>query len=264
MSFYKMQSGQQEFYFQLANLELAKEDYVFWKEGEVPPFPMREAINGITAREAYWDKTGTKQVVGYRPDRSFIRDIIVNQGGINSQYLFAFKKRDIQQLDTEISNIVNLQRKNPLHFNFKFRKTGHGMETIRVVIAMQEVGIPQNVQQSSVPYQNASQQQNLPMRETQKQEISAEVGKTTPEQKSPEIAQKSRVEFELPKSIQNMQQAVALTEKEQVVYGLACDYTGTLSKSDFVDGFVHTYKKMFSEELNGQRAIEIYDVLYSK
>ena len=263
--FYKIQG--KEFYFQLANLEPAREEYIFWKDGQVPPIPTREAINGITPREAYWDKTGTKQVAGYRADRSFIRDIIVTQGGINTQYIFAFKKRDTQQLEAEIGNIVNLQRKDPLTFNFKFRKTGQGKETIRVVIAMQEVGLPVNVQQSSVAYQtsiNPKIQAIIPQ-----SVINPIAPIKTPETSPVKATSPIPQGFELPKQVPNVQDTIALTEKEQVVYGMACDYVGTLSADDFVIGFKHTYSRMWKdspdyEDITSQRALDIYNKLYSK
>lgn len=262
MAFYRMQSGQNEFYFQLANLEPAKEEYVFWKDGQVPPIPIKEAVSGITPREAYWDKTGTRQVVGYRADRSYIRDIIVTQGGINTQYLFAFKKRDTDQLNAEISNIVNLQRKSPLTFNFKFRKTGQGKETIRVVVAMQEIGLPQNVQQSSTPYQTPLEPQISTI-------VPQSVQNPITPIKVPEIVSnkftgvlQQGVVFGVP----NMQNVVVLNDIESRIYSASCDYVkeGKLSEQRYIELWNECAKKEFNTLHSENRIKQIYRELYSK
>ena len=266
MSFYKMQSGQTEFLFQLANLEI-REDFALWDNNKKGYIRQVEGVNDINDLKFMRYELFTQKYPHLAKRSSFNRDIIINQGGINTLYTFGFHFKDNQQLVQEISNILNLQHKNPLMFNFKYRRTGEGLATIRVVVAMNEVGLPQNVQQSSASFQDTpinkpflAQNSTNAQQELQRDIQPQNVPKTAPNAVTE--ASKPKIQFGIP----NEQKIVALNQDESEIYSAACEYTqeGKLSEDRFVQLWNECARSYFGALWEVQRVKDIYKELYSK
>lgn len=134
MAFYKLEQGQNEFLFQLANLEV-REDFALWDN--VSRVFLRQIYGVIHIDELKFMKADlfAQKYPSLRKVTQYIREILVD----NQQYAFGFKKTANDQINAEISNLNKLN-KDPLLYEFKYRKTGQGKETTHVVVVMAEVG----------------------------------------------------------------------------------------------------------------------------
>ena len=261
MSFYKMLG--MEMSFQIVD-ERVREEFALWDNINKKFIRQIEGVNNINDIKFMKQELFMQRYPSLRKNTQYVRDIVVYEGQQPTQYLFGFKKTANDDLNKAIQNNRNVGI-NPLDLIYKLRKTGQGITTTYSILVLEKIGLPVNVQQSSVPFsdiQNPTPYQNVPQPQ---QSIQTPI---TPI-KAPEIAPIKATEvspqgFELPKPLPNVQNVIALTEKEQVVYGLACDYAGTLSSDDFILGFKHTYKKMWNEDLQSQRVLDIYNELYRK
>jgi hypothetical protein len=250
MAWYKMQQGQTEFLFQLVNMEV-REDFSIWDNINKRFIRQVESVNNFDDLKFMKRELFAEKYPNYGKKTQFIREIIVNQGGISTQYSFGFGIEANRQINDEINNIVNLQRKDPLAFQFKFRKTGHGLSTISVVVAMGEVGKPINVQQSQY-----NPESSITAPKPIQQEIKPVTASNSP-------TQPNKVRFGMP----NEHKIVVLNKgAETQIYEAACDYTkeGKLSEDRFVELWNLCARTEFNTIFEPARVKEIYKELYSK
>ena len=139
MVFYK--PAENEFFFQLANLEV-REDFSIWDNNQ------RRFIRQMPDVQNFDDLKFMKQELFQQryPEMSkvtqYVREVLViGTDGNLQQYSFGFKKSANDQLEAEIRHLRGTNR-DPMAYNFKYRKTGSGLATTHVVVLMQEVGIP--------------------------------------------------------------------------------------------------------------------------
>ena len=158
MAFYKLNSGQHEFLFQLANLEV-REDFAVWDNTNKRFLRQVEGVNNIDDLKFMKADLFAQRYPKFRKVSQYIRSILVfslinaspkSMEGNESlrqayeQCDFGFKKSANDQIIDEIRNRQQLGR-DPLDYTFKYRKTGAGLATTHVVVVMQEVGKPQGV-----------------------------------------------------------------------------------------------------------------------
>ena len=247
MSWYKMQG--QEFMFQLLSLA-SREDFALWDNTARKFTRQVEGVQNINDIKFMKADLFMQRYPNLRKSTQYVRDIAVAEGSSFIQYQFGFKKTAEDQIGQFIAN-CNALKANPLAVLLKYRKIGIDINTQHSIIAMETIGVQAQIQPQTATIPQQAIQTPIP------QQI---IPNLSPIKLTGALQQG----FEVPKQIPNIQPVVALNEQEQVVYGLACEHAGTLSRSDFVDGFVHTYKRLYNEGINGQRAMDIYDVLYSK
>lgn len=248
MVFYKM-SGQ-EMVFQLVDNNV-REDFALWDNTNKRFIRQLEGVADINDIKFMKQDLFQQRYPSLRKNTRYIRGIVVYDSQQPTQYLFGFKKTANDDLNKFITNQRNIGI-NPLEILLKLRKTGIGIDTTYSIVALEKIGLPQNVQQSSQPYSSQLQPQGQQSYQTP----------ITPVKMPIITPNKPTSGFEIPKQIQNMQPVIALSEKEQVVYGLACEYQGRLSEQDFVIGFKYTYHKIWNEDISSLRVMDIYSLLY--
>ena len=156
MAFYKLQEGQNEFSFQLANTEV-REDFSLWDNTSKKFIRQMEGVINIDDLKYMKQELFQQRYPNFRKASQYIREIIVN----NSPFSFGFRKTANDQINAEIANIHRLN-KSPLDFLFKYRKTGAGLSTTHVVVVMQEVGrVNLNTPQNSLPQPQTQPKVNM-------------------------------------------------------------------------------------------------------
>src|SRR3990167_7336926 len=208
MAFYKMQQGQHEFFFQLANLNV-REDFSIWDNTNKRFLRQVEGVNDINDLRFMQKDLFAQRYPNFRKAGQYIRDIIVDVAGVPTQYSFGFKKSANDQIVEEIKGRQQLN-KDPLAYTYKYRRTGEGLNTTHVVVLMQEVGKPQSIFNPNVfgsQHQGTSQLQPVLAPQPQQQGL------------PPPMLQKP-----LEQPVMNLQlpsrQGLALTTQEQQVLDL--------------------------------------------
>jgi len=143
MAFYKMQQGQNEFLFQLVDLNV-REDFAVWDNNQKKFLRQISGVANIDDLKYMNKELFQQRYPNMQKSTQYIRDIVVTIDGTVTQYAFGFKKSANDQINDEIRNRQSLG-KDPLAYTYKYRKTGTGLATNHVVVLMQEVGIPQGV-----------------------------------------------------------------------------------------------------------------------
>ena len=143
MPFYKMQQGQNEFFFQLVDLSV-REDFSIWDNTQKRFLRQIEGVNNIDDLKFMKKELFVQRYPNFRKVGQYIRELIINLNGTPTLYSFGFKKSANDQIKDEIRNRQQLG-KDPLDYTFKYRKTGVGLATTHVVVLMNEVGKPQGI-----------------------------------------------------------------------------------------------------------------------
>src|SRR3990167_11432559 len=146
MAFYKLQQGQHEFTFQFVNLDV-REDFSLWDNINKKYLRQVEGVNDINDLKFMQKDLFAQRYPNFAKKSQYIREIIVDVGGVQTQYSFGFRKSANDQIAEEIRGRQQ-QGKDPLAYTYKYRRTGEGLSTTHVVVLMQEVGKAQNVASS--------------------------------------------------------------------------------------------------------------------
>ena len=241
MVFYKMQQGQHEFLFQLANLDV-REDFSVWDNTNKKFLRQVEGVNDINDLKFMQRDLFAQRYPNFRKAGQYIRDIIVDVAGVPTQYSFGFRKSANDQIIEEIRGRQQLG-KDPLAYTYKYRKTGEGLNTTHVVVLMQEVGKSQNVV-SSQP-----QAQISPYPQQQ--------GFTPTMLQKPQEQSLMKLEVAYVSKLQ-------LTPQEQQVCELFNQDTQIYGEDLFIDIFNKTSSKYFNLMLMPDRIKQIYREYYNK
>ena len=148
MPFYKMQEGQHEFTFQLADLNV-REDFSIWDNTNKIFLRQVEGVNDINDLKFMQRDLFAQRYPNFRKVSQYIRELIITLNDTPTLYSFGFKKSANDQIVDEIRNRQQLG-KDPLDYTFKYRKTGSGLATTHVVVLMNEIGKPQGVLQPNL------------------------------------------------------------------------------------------------------------------
>ena len=149
MVFYKMQQGQHEFFFQLANLDV-REDFSIWDNVSKRYLRQIEGVNDINDLKFMLKDLFAQRYPNFAKKSQYIREVIINLNGTPTLYSFGFTKTAHDQINEEIRGRMILG-KDPLDYTFKYRRTGEKLQTTHVVVVMQEVGKPQGVLNPTTP-----------------------------------------------------------------------------------------------------------------
>jgi len=230
MAFYKMQQGQNEFLFQLADLQV-REDFAVWDNTQKR---FLRQIDGVVNMDdlKYMNKELFQQrYPNMRKVTQYLRDIVVTIDGTLTQYGFGFKKSANDQIVEEI-RIRQSLGKDPLAYTYKYRKTGTGLATNHVVVVMQEVGKPQGV------YNPYLQQQGFTPIPQQKPQEQPKMGLVV--------------------------SSVVLTPQEQQILDLFNQDTQIYGEDLFIEIFNKTLSKYFNLMLMSDKIKRIYRECYQK
>lgn len=247
--FYKMQGN--EMVFQLANLEV-REDFAIWDNKSQMYLKRMDGVANMDDLRFMKAAMFQQEYPNMRKVTQYIREIIIPQGNLKTQYTFGFKKTANDDLTKSIQLCRSLGV-NPLEIEYIFRKIGFGRGTTHEVVAGQKVGLPQNVQSSQnlveipITLEHANKQYNVV--ELQKVPITAPNSPTTPSQQG----------FELPKS-----QAEVPDKDEMQVIEWANNYQDKLTEQQFIEGFDHSLKKNFNKVVADERARKWFYQYYQK
>jgi len=231
MAFYKLQQGQHEFTFQFVNLDV-REDFSLWDNINKKFIRQVEGVNDINDLKFMQKDLFTQRYPSFRKVSQYIREIVVDVAGVSTQYLFGFKKSANDQIIEEIRGRQQLG-KDPLAYTYKYRKTGEGINTVHVVVLMQEVGKAQNIVSSQLQPQTATlpQQQGLP----------PTIPQTPLEQPILTLQVPSGSGLEV-----KPLKALTITPQEQQVLELFNQDTQIYGEDLFIDIFNKTFNKYFT------------------
>ena len=239
MAFYKMQQGQNEFLFQLANLNV-REDFSIWDNNQKR---FLRQIKGVANMDdlKYMNKELFQQrYPNMQKSTQYVRDIVVTIDGIATQYAFGFKKTANDQIIEEIRQRQHLS-KDPLNYTYKYRRTGAGLATTHVVVLMQEVGKPLGVANTQGVYNPYLQQQGFaainPQKPLELPKIALETGYVS---------------------------KLQLTTQEQQVLDLFNQDTQIYGEDLFIEVFNVTLSKYFNLFIGIDRIKQIYKEHYTK
>lgn len=251
MAFYKMQQGQHEFFFQLVNLEV-REDFALWDNTNKKFIRQVEGVNDINDLKFMQKDLFAQRYPNFRKVSQYIRDVVIDVGGVPTQHSFGFKKSANDQIIEEIRGRQQLG-KDPLDYIYKYRKTGEGLATTHVVVLMQEVGKAQNV----VTQQQADRQYVVPPLQPFPAPIATGQGLTPSIQQKP--LEQPVIKLEVPSTSK-----LVLTSQEQQVLSLFNQDTQIYGEDLFVDIFNKTLSKYFNQTLMPDRIKQIYKEYYAK
>src|SRR3990167_4209819 len=231
MAFYKLQQGQHEFTFQFVNLDV-REDFSLWDNINKKFIRQVEGVNDINDLKFMKKDLFTQRYPSFRKVSQYIREIVVDVAGVSTQYLFGFKKSANDQIIEEIRGRQQLG-KDPLAYTYKYRKTWEGINTVHVVVLMQEVGKAQNIVSSQLQPQTATlpQQQGLP----------PTIPQTPLEQPILTLQVPSGSGLEV-----KPLKALTITPQEQQVLELFNQDTQIYGEDLFIDIFNKTFNKYFT------------------
>lgn len=224
-AFYKLQQGQNEFYFQFINSLEAREDFALWDNTSKKFIRHVNNINDIKFMKA---DVFVQRYPSMRKVTQYVRDIAVTDGNTFTQYQFGFRMTVEQQIKQFIAN-CNALKVNPMEVLLKYRKIGSGLNTQHTITAMETIGLPQNVIQPQI--------QAIPQQLIQSP-IQPQIMPDLSPVKPTEALQQG---FTLPK----VNVAREPTTNEMHVIQWANDYKDKLTEEQFVEGFNHSLKKNF-------------------
>ena len=240
MAFYKMQQGQHEFLFQLVNLYV-REDFSVWDNTSKKYLRQVEGVD-INDLKFMQRDLFAQRYPNLRKATQYIRDIVVDVAGVQTQYSFGFRKSANDQIIEEI-RVRQQLNKDPLAYTYKYRRIGEGLNTTHVVVLMQEVGKAQNVV--------SSQLQPYPAPVAIERVLSPPIPQNPPEQPV------MRLELA---SVSKM----VLTPQEQQLLDLFNQDTQIYGEDLFIDIFNKTLSKYFNLLLMPDRIKQIYREYYQK
>lgn len=240
MPFYKMQEGQNEFYFQLANLQV-REDFSLWDNATKRFIRQLPDVADISDLRFMKQDLFKQRYPTMQKKSQYIRDLAITLNGIPAVYSFGFVKTANDQINAEIGNLQKLGR-DPLAYNFKYRKTGSGLATTHVVVVMQEVGKPNLPEAQATP--------NKPnIMQAMAQGLSANKEALNP----------------LKLTLQPV--LVGLSKEEQQVLDLFNQEPAVFGEEQFVAMWLSTWAKYFQAQhgaMMPDRIKEIYKLNYTK
>ena len=237
MPFYKMQQGQNEFFFQLVDLSV-REDFSIWDNTQKRFLRQIEGVNNIDDLKFMKRELFAQRYPNFGKKSQYIREIIISLNDVPTLYSFGFAKTAHDQIIDEIRNRQQLG-KDPLDYTFKYRKTGSGLATTHVVVLMNEVGKPSGILNPNLA--PLPQQQGLPPTIPLKPLESPAIRL--------EVASVSRL---------------SLTKEEQVIVDLFNQDTQIYGEDLFIDVFAKTMSKHFSQPIVISRVKQIYREHYQK
>lgn len=229
MVFYK--PADNEFFFQLANLE-TKEDFSIWDNTDKRFIRQMPDVQNFD--DLKFMKLGLFQqrYPDMRKVTQYVREIwVIGTDGNPQQYFFGFKKSANDQLEGEIRHLRGTNR-DPMSYNFKYRKTGSGLATTHVVVLMQEVGLPNIGITASLPKPSVMQA----------------------------MSQGIKPSFAGVK----LEQSLTLNPNEQQIMDLFNSDTKVYSEADFVQTFNATSSKYFNLLPDTARVKLIFKTIYKK
>lgn len=263
-AFYKMQSN--EMIFQLSSLE-CREDFSLWDNASRKFIRQLEGIANMNDIKFMKQELFQQRYPHLRKNTQYVRDIVVYEQQ-PTQYQFGFKKTANDDLNTAIANNQNLGV-NPLEVLYKLRKTGQGINTSYAIVVLERIGLPQNVQQSTYPYQNAPQTQTAYMQNAQKSTIVPQpiqnpiMPLKVPETTSvkPTAPLQKGIVFGIP----NVQDVVVLQDgAEKEIYEASLAYPEKLTEEKYTELWNDCARRYFNTQFELQRIKGIYKELYIK
>ena len=252
MAFYKLQQGQHDFLFQLVNLEF-REDFSIWDKQGKRYLRQVEGVNNINDLKFMQRDLFAQRYPNFAKKTQYIREVIIDVGGVQTQYSFGFAKSANDQILDEIRGRQQ-QGKDPLAYTYKYRRTGEKLNTTHVVVLMQEVGKAQNV----ITRETADQQYHITQLQPQPDPIATGQGLT------PSLPQKPQeqpvIRLEAP-----FVSGLILTTQEQQIVELFNQDTQIYSEDLFVAVFLATIGRYFKGVVVlPDRIKQIYREYYQK
>ena len=119
--FYKLSQGQNEFLFQLANLDV-REDFSIWDNSQKKYLRQIDGVANLDDLKYMNKGLFQQRYPNMQKSTQYIRDIVVTIDGTATQYAFGFKKTANDQIAGEIMQRQQLG-KDPLAYTYKYRKT---------------------------------------------------------------------------------------------------------------------------------------------